>query len=640
VSFLVSPGVKVTEIDLTTIIPAVSTTETAMVGQFQWGPCQEIRYISGEEELVRTFFKPDTDTFVHWYSAWSFLAYGNQLLLVREVDTTNANTDLRAANATSANSQGFLVLNRNHYELNYDDGELYTNHSTGPWIAKYPGDIGNSIRVSVCASANAYQSTLTGSLTVSANTAAVSGVGTLFTTQVSTRDLLVLNDEIVQVKSVANNTRLTLTGRHIAGASSNTSVVRRWEHYVEVDRAPDTTPFAKVQNGKKDEMHVVIVDDDGRWTGSNNTVMEVWQSLSKSSDSKNDFGDSIYYKDVINQRSRYVWWAGHATTITNAGERVKNTGFGVPYKPLTYALAGGRDGTTIGNDERVRGWDMFADPEKVDVSILAITDGGQTVATYVINNIAEKRRDCVVVLSPPRVTAVNNADNEAVDIVTYRDRLPSTSYAMMDSGWKKIYDKYADVSRMIPLNSDVAGCMVYTDWLHDPWWSPAGFRRGRIKNIEELAWNPNQPDRDILYKNNVNPVMHAKNEGVVLFGDKTLLTHPSAFDRINVRRLFIVLEKAIAIAAKYLLFEFNDAFTRAQFKAMVEPFLRDVQGRRGIIDFRVICDETNNTGEVIDRNEFVGDIYIKPNRVINFINLRFVAVRTSVQFEEVIGKFG
>lgn len=638
-SFPVSPGVKVTEIDLTTIIPAVSSTETGFVGNFQWGPVGEIRDISGEEELVRTFGKPDADTYLPWYGVFSHLAYGDRALVVREIDTTNANTALRGKNATSANSNGFLVKNRNHYLHNYNDGSLKANYGCGAWIAKYPGDIGNSLRVSVCASANAYQSTLTGTVSVTANSATVTGVGTSFTTQVSVRDLLDINGETVQVKSVANTTSLTLTSRHIAGASANTAV-RKWEHYVEVDRAPNATAFAKVQNGKTDEIHVVVVDSDGRWTGSNNTVLEVWPSLSKASDARNDFGDSIYYKDYVNQRSRYVWWAGHESSLTNAGEPVKNTGFGVPYKPLNYTFVGGNDGAAIGNDEKVRGWDLFADPEKIDVSILSLGDAGQTVATYVINNIAEKRRDCIVNLSPPRVAVVNNTDNEAEDIVNYRDRLPSTSYATLDCNWKKIYDKYNDVERFIPTNFDVSGCMVFTDWLHDPWWSPAGLRRGKIRNSLELAWNPSQADRDILYKNSINPVVHIKNEGDVLFGDKTLLNQPSAFDRINVRRLFIVLEKAIATAAKYTLFEFNDEFTRAQFRAMVEPYLRDVQGRRGIYDFRVICDDTNNTPEIIDRNQFVGDIYIKPARVVNFINLRFVAVRTGVAFEEVINRFG
>ena len=209
----------------------------------------------------------------------------------------------------------------------------------------------------------------------------------------------------------------------------------------------------------------------------------------------------------------------------------------------------------------------------------------------------------------------------------------------MDSGYKYQYDKFNDVYSNVPLNGDTAGLMARTDNVRDPWYSPAGFNRGNVKNVTRLTYNPRKADRDQLYKSGVNPVVTFPGQGTVLFGDKTLLAKPSAFDRINVRRLFIVLEKAISTAAKFTLFEFNDAFTRAQFRNLVEPFLRDVQGRRGIFDFRVVCDETNNTPEVIDRNEFIGDIYIKPARSINFIQLNFIAVRTGVEFEEVVGQF-
>jgi phage tail sheath protein FI len=262
------------------------------------------------------------------------------------------------------------------------------------------------------------------------------------------------------------------------------------------------------------------------------------------------------------------------------------------------------------------------------------------LANYLIDNIAESRKDCVVFISPDKDDVVNNVGKtEVTDVVGFRNALTSTSYAVMDSGYKYQYDKYNDVYRYIPLNGDIAGLAVRTDNVRDPWYSPAGFNRGQIKNIIKLAYNPAKADRDILYKSDVNPVCIFPGQGTVLFGDKTVLGKPSAFDRINVRRLFIVLEKAIATAAKFTLFEFNDDFTRAQFRNLVEPFLRDVQGRRGIYDFKVVCDETNNTGDVIDRNEFIGDIYVKPARSINFIQLNFVAVRTGVEFSEVVGNF-
>ncbi len=275
-------------------------------------------------------------------------------------------------------------------------------------------------------------------------------------------------------------------------------------------------------------------------------------------------------------------------------------------------------------------------------SLILGGDGNLTKSVHIINNIAEVRKDCIAVISPRRSDVVNNSGyvgKDVDDTITYRNSLPSSSYAVLDSGYKYIYDKYNDIYRYVPLNGDTAGLMVRTDNERDPWFSPAGFNRGQVKNVIKLATNPTKGQRDQLYKSGINPVVTFPGQGTVLFGDKTLLAKPSAFDRVNVRRLFIVLEKAIATAAKFTLFEFNDEFTRAQFRNLVEPFLRDVQGRRGIYDFRVVCDESNNTPEVIDRNEFVGDIYVKPARSINFIQLNFVAVRTGVEFSEIVGNF-
>jgi phage tail sheath protein FI len=289
--------------------------------------------------------------------------------------------------------------------------------------------------------------------------------------------------------------------------------------------------------------------------------------------------------------------------------------------------------------------DIFSDAKSVDVSFLisgkAVGANGTQFANYLIDNLAETRKDCVVFVSPERSDVVGAAVDgiQADNVVAFRNNLRSSSYAFLDSGYKYVYDKYNDVSRYVPLNGDIAGLAARTDDVRDPWWSPAGFNRGQVKNVIKLAWNPNQAERDLLYTNDVNPVVNFQGQGTVLYGDKTTLGRPSAFDRINVRRLFIVLEKTLATAAQSTLFEFNDEFTRAQFKNLVEPFLRDVQGRRGIYDFKVVCDETNNTPEVIDSNRFVGDIYIKPAKSINFIQLNFVAVRSGVEFNEIVGGF-
>jgi phage tail sheath protein FI len=301
-------------------------------------------------------------------------------------------------------------------------------------------------------------------------------------------------------------------------------------------------------------------------------------------------------------------------------------------------LSAGADGT-IGTSELVSAYNKFANPDSVDVSLIVSGPGNATLATHLISNIAEVRKDCMVFLSPEESDVVNNAGNETTSIIAYRDSLTSSSYAFMDSGYKYQFDRYNNLYRYVPLNGDVAGLCARTDIERDPWFSPGGLNRGIIKNVIKLAWNPTKADRDSLYVKGINPIVSFQGEGTVLFGDKTMLSKPSVFDRINVRRLFIVLEKAVSRAARSSLFEFNDQFTRAQFVALIEPFLRDVQGRRGITDFRVVCDETNNTSTVIDRNEFVGDIYIKPARSINFIQLNFVAVRTGVSFEEIVGRF-
>jgi len=636
-AFYLSAGVYTKEFDATNVIPAVSTTEGGIAGNFRWGPIEELVLIDSENELVNTFWKPNNTVANDWFTAANFLAYANKLWVVRVANDTNANTALRATNAT-AGSAGFLVKNDDIYYGAYDDGSLMTTHNTGPWIAKYAGEMGNSLRVSICPSADAYQSTLAGTVTITANTTTVTGSGTAFATACTVGDLLVVENETHKITAIANATSMTLATRHVAGASGDTAV-RRWEYYNEVDVAPGTSDTAVTSGGSADEMHIVVVDEDGEWTKQAQTVLEVYQKVSKAINGKRDDGSTNYYKEVINQQSEYIRWAGHHASLTNAGS-TSGTTFTAPSTPLPSSLVYGSDGTAITNSHKIAGYSMFQSTEDSDVSIILGSDATQTLATYIINNICESRMDCVAFFSPPRAYVVNNKGDEAVDTVLYRNTLPVTSYAALDNNWKWQYDRYNDLYRYVPMNGDIAGLHVKTDMDRDPWWAAAGFNRGHIKNSIKLAWNPKQADRDILYKNNINPVATFNGEGTVLFGQKTLLSKPSAFDRINVRRLFIVLEKAIAKAAKYQLFEFNDEFTRAQFKNMVEPFLRDVQGRRGIYDFKVICDETNNTPEVIDRNELVGDIFIKPARVAEFIRLNFIATRTGVAFEEIAGKFG
>lgn len=580
-AYALSPGVTWSEVDLTTIVPSVSTTEGAFVGDFAWGPINEVTSIGNELELVRWFHKPDANNFTSWFTAANFLSYAESLKVVRAANT------ISALNATSGNT-GLLIQNQNQYELDYLD--LSAPNYNGMVAARYAGDLGNGLEVSIYAGSN------------------------------------------------------------------RPADFTSWTYAEEFSSVPGTSSFVSARGGANDEMHVIVIDTLGKFSGTAGTILEKFAYVSKASDAKTDDGSSNYWVNVLNGRSEFIYAINPAVNVTTYtsetttwGSVASGTSFSQNSVSYTTTLAHGTLGTgSVATDAQIEvGYDLFKDAETWDVSLIMTGAHSQTVAEYVVDNIAggttsapdTGRRDCVVFISPDRSNVIDNAGSEAADIVTKRNEFNSSSFAVMDSNWKKQFDKYNNTYRWVPLNGDIAGLCARTDFERDPWWSPAGFNRGHIKNVTRLAWNPGKDDRDTLYKNGVNPVVQFKGEGVVLYGDKTMLSKPSAFDRINVRRLFIVLEKAISKAAKYSLFEFNDEFTRAQFVALVEPYLRDIKGRRGIYDFRVVCDTTNNTPEVIDRNEFVGDIYIKPARSINFIHLNFVAVRTGVAFSEVIGKF-
>ena len=410
-----------------------------------------------------------------------------------------------------------------------------------------------------------------------------------------------------------------------------------WDYAANFNSAPGTSDFADSVGGSNDELHIVIVDEDGLWTGAPGTVLEKFAYASKASDARQSNGTNNYYKNVVNTGSKYVYWMDHPVDGANWGTEAATTTFDSLGDVVSRSLSGGVDALTATDGETIAGWTLFADDAQYDISLLPVGAASPTVADAVIG-IVESRLDCVAFVSPVNVNTnepiVGSGSTATDQIVAFRNELSSTSYAVMDSGYKYQYDRYNDKYRFIPLNGDVAGLCARTDNTNDPWFSPGGLNRGQIKNVVKLAVNPGKAERDVLYAAGVNPVVTFPGEGTVLYGDKTLLAKPSAFDRINVRRLFIVMEKAIATAAKFQLFEFNDSFTQAQFRNLVEPFLRNVQGRRGITDFKVVCDGTNNTGEVIDSNQFVADIYVKPNRSINFITLNFVAARSAISFTE------
>jgi phage tail sheath protein FI len=640
-AFQLSPGVNVSEIDLTTIVPAVATSVGAFAGPFAWGPTREIVTISDEIRLADRFGKPNANNFEYWFTAANFLAYSNNLRVVRAANTTST------LNAT-ANGATVLIENEDDYENNHEGA---VNTTFGPFAARWPGALGNSLRVSMCPSANAFASNVTAQHSHTANALNIlvdsttvlnvdASGGANIASHVYPGDLISVDggSSFKRVSSVNATAIVVATSdAFTANVTVGTAITRKWQYADNLGTAPSTSDFVASRGGSGDEMHVIVIDEDGLFTGSANTVLERFSFVSKASDAKDSFGNTNFYKNVINQRSNYVWWMTHQPGALNWGNTSTST-FTSIATPFSASLTAGADGT-IGNAELITAYDKFADADSVDVSLIVSGPADQTLATSLISNIAERRKDCLVFLSPQKSDVVYNAGNEASDIIQYRDSLTSTSYAVMDSNWKYQFDKYNDTYRWIPMNGDVAGLCVRTDLERDPWFSPGGLNRGIIKNVIKLAWSPSKANRDDLYVKGINPIVSFPGEGTVLFGDKTLLAKPSAFDRINVRRLFIVIEKAIARAARFSLFEFNDQFTRAQFVNLVEPYLRDVAGRRGITDFRVVCDETNNTQEIIDRNEFIGDIYIKPVRSINFIQLNFVAVRSGVSFEEVVGQF-
>jgi phage tail sheath protein FI len=425
-----------------------------------------------------------------------------------------------------------------------------------------------------------------------------------------------------------------------------------WTYKNEFDAAPGTSDQAARVGGSNDELHIIVIDEDGLISGQKDYILEKYAFVSKASDAKKQDGTNNYYKDVINSRSEYIWWMDHTdmldrvldqngvpTLPTNWGQAMAGKAFMSMSAPLTQSLAGGVDESESTDANRIAAYDLFSNTTLYDVNLIMAGKANAVVAQHLIENIAEFRKDCIVFISPEDTQTgeviIGDGSEAVTKLIAYRDELPSSSYAVLDSGFKYQYDRYNDVYRWVPLNGDIAGLCARTDYTNDPWWSPGGMNRGQVKSVVRLSCNPNQTNRDNLYKNAINPVVTFPGQGTVLFGDKTLLSKPSAFDRINVRRLFIVLEKSIATAAKYQLFEFNDSFTRAQFKNLVEPFLRDVQGRRGVTEFLIKCDESNNTGEVIDRNEFVADIFVKPTRSINYITLNFVATRSGINFSEV-----
>ena len=729
-AFTVSPGVVTREIDLTTIVPETGTTAGAFAGAFRWGPIDKIVNVSSEDLLVENFQKPDSSTYLSFFSAANFLAYGQNLNVVRVANSSAFNATTDSANAV------LIKSDESYYNTYYSEyGGTGPSNDYGEFASKFAGELGNSMKVSLCGADQgadllsgevtiafaAEEGTVTGTATaftsevqisdvvhigtsfylvtaigtdtamtvvssqntdVSVNAVlartksshykalgqdadgaimgtvqvsdsarkVMTGVGTYFDIQLTAGDNVTIAGETLEIASITSNTSATLVDALSPSSialSTAVNYAREWEFAGNFDYPPTTSDFATRRGVYNDEVHVIITDEDGEWTGVKGTVLEIFPALSVASDGKSEDGQALYYKEAINRRSKYIWWMKHpsgtgADTAPNtaAWGTSANVASKLSYTQnrtnISTSMTGGADGQELTDANVILGYDKFKSSEDVDVSLIITGSVSAVINSYLISNIAEVRKDCMVFASPEQSDVVNNEGNEVDAVNDFRNLLPSSSYSVIDCGWKYQYDKYNDTFRYIPLNPDVAGLVVRTTVDRDFFFSPAGFNRGAVKNVARLAWNPNKTQRDLLYKNGVNPVVSFAGQGTLLFGDKTLLSKPSAFDRINVRRLFITLEKSIANFARFSMFEFNDDFTRSNFTSSVEPFLRDIQGRGGITDFAVVCDESNNTQEVIDRNEFIGSIFVKPTKSINFVLLNFVAVRSGVEFEEVV----
>ena len=569
-----SPAIVVKEIDLTGVVPNVQTTTGAYVGNFRWGPVEVATLVDNEATLVSTFASPDNNNSVDFHSAAYFLRYSNSLQLVREITSAAKNAHDSDASATPT------VKN----EADWDAQISARDSDNHTFIAKYPGDLGNSLQISVCP----------------------------------------------------------------ADSDAATQPFDSWTYKSSFDAAPSTSSYATGKSATKDEVHVAVVDQDGTFTGTAGTVLETYPFLSLASDAKNTDGSSNYVLDVINNRSNYVWMAGfgnqskfsaQAGTTALSGESFLQT-VGSP-QVESFSLVNGVASGSLTTAEYATGYDLFEDVDTITIDFLIApgmsSNADQaTVVNDLVSIASSTRKDCVVNASPSR-TAIVNSTTPTTDAVASADLFTRSSYLIVDNNYLKVYDKYNDKYIFIPAASSTAGLCAAADRDAAPWFSPAGQRRGAYLGITSTSYAPTKANRDVLYKAGLNPVGNIPGQGILLFGDKTFMARPSAFDRINVRRLFLAIERAIAIAARNVMFEFNDEFTRAEFVNLVEPFLREIQGRRGITDFRVVCDETNNTAAVIDRNEFITNIFIKPARSINFVTLNFVAVRTGVEFEEVVG---
>ena len=639
-----SPAVVVKEIDLTGGVPNVQSTTGAIVGNFRWGPVEERTKTANETELAAFFATPDETNTIDYHSASYFLRYSSNMQVVRAV--TSAAKNAFSSTKATATTGGEII-----------DGDLNTGGTSLTLTnTKYGADSQNTLRIAEATVNHQAQSVLV------KNADNFEEQISVLSDTTQTQTLGADSDEsgnLLLDSAAGFSGNITFASRYpgALGNSLTVSICGRnadfaaWDYASVFDGGPATSKYVENNPGTAaaDECHIVVADALGQITGTRGAVLETYPFLSKAKGATTDDGINNYALDVINKRSSYVhmlgWDSDHRTSgAGNVLSDTDNSNFSNNITGIIdHTFSNGVNSGSLGASEYTTGHALFADKDQVEVDFLIAPGLSGAAWGTVVNDlvsIAEGRKDCMVTSSPPR-TAVVNVSNTA-NIITdtlgsVGDLSKRSSYHVMDNNYLKVYDKFNDQYIHIPAASSTAGLMAKTDIERAPWFSPAGARRGGYLGITSISYSPTKGQRDSLYKNGVNPIANIPGQGTLLFGDKTALSRTSAFDRINVRRLFLVLERAIARAAEQVLFEFNDEFTRAEFVNIIEPVLREVKGRRGITDFRVVADETNNTPAVIDRNEFIANIFIKPARSINYVTLNFVAVRTGVDFEEVVG---
>ena len=662
-STLLSPGVEIQERDLT--LGSIETVEVnvgAIAGAFSKGPVLTPVRISTEAQLIEIFGEPAEGNATSWWTAASFLQYGGVLDVVR-VSTSG---QLTASDDSVTSPYLLSIPTKDVYEASYYSATA----NPFKWAARDPGVESNAIRVGVIDKGADVTLTLDGALgtttvgtlvqTTSGNAGGAKS-GYIYEWDATTNKVsLISSDTWTTTDQIENGvTDLNVTAQVEWYDQQEVFTGLKWSS---IAPRPGTSPYVADRGGANDEMHIAVWDATGAITGKPNTLLEKHTYLSKSNNSKTSSGSVNYYPTVILDKSSYIYWGSHETDVydvsanqgatggniagtNNAGSASTET-FDLFAAPKTYTFQKGAETLSATSGEIITGLQEFADTETLDIDYLLMGPGDassktntQAIASQVLS-ICAGRKDCVGFLSPYRgdVVGVTSSTTQTNNVVSFYSNMASTSFGVFDNGWKYIYDRFADKYRYVPLNGDVAGLCASVTANGTPWFSPAGLNRGAIRGAVKLAYSPTKTERDALYQKRINPVTSLPGQGIVLFGDKTALASPSAFDRINVRRLFNVIEKTIGNAAKGVLFELNDEFTRSNFKNVVEPFLRGIQAERGITDFLVVCDSSNNTGAIIDANEFKADFYIKPARSINFITLTFVATRTGVSFQEVVPK--